>query len=76
MLLRIFSALGVELRPAPPQELASSVNAELREVWERLRTAEENAARRHDDLVARLAAQESELRALATRAGTTSSRPE
>ena len=76
MLMQILSALGVALTPPPPEEMPRAVNAELRELERRLREVEDRAARRHDELLARLEAQEAELRALATRVGTTNSRPE
>jgi transcriptional regulator with XRE-family HTH domain len=74
MLLRIFSALGVDLTPAPDGPRA--VNAELRDLDGRLAAAEEAAARRHDEVLARLSAQDAELRSLATRRAEPSSRPE
>jgi transcriptional regulator with XRE-family HTH domain len=76
MLMQILSALGVELTPSPPTEMPRAVNAELREVDRRLRDVEDRAAGRHDELIARLEAQEAELRTLATRGRTTNSRPE
>src|SRR6266508_1851591 len=76
MLMQILSALGVSITPAPPNEMPRAVNAELARLESSLAAAEDRAARRHDELVARLEAQEAELRALATRVGTASSRPE
>lgn len=76
MLMQILSALGVEVTPPLPEEMPRAVNAELREVDRRLRDVEDRAGRRHDELLTRLEAQEAELRALATRVGTTNSRPE
>ena len=76
MLMQILSALGVSLTPQPPEAMPRAVNAELRELERRLRDTEDRAARRHDELLGRLAAQEAELRALATRVGSANSRPE
>jgi transcriptional regulator with XRE-family HTH domain len=76
MLMQILSALGVEVKPPLPDEIPRAVNAELREVERRVREADDRAARRHDEVVGRLDAQEAELRALAIRVGTTNSRPE
>jgi transcriptional regulator with XRE-family HTH domain len=52
VLLRILQALGVELVPKPPAELAGAVNAELRDLQSLLYELEDRSARRHDELVA------------------------
>jgi transcriptional regulator with XRE-family HTH domain len=73
MLMQILSALGVELTPSPPGAMPRAVNAELRDLEHRLNDVEDRAARRHDELLARLVMHAEELRALATQVGTTNS---
>jgi transcriptional regulator with XRE-family HTH domain len=66
VLLRILDALGVELVPTAPGPRA--VNAAVEELQHAVREREDAAARRHDELMARL----EELRELsAVRAATT-----
>ena len=74
VLLRILDALGVQLTPLPPSEVPRALNAELRELTRWLQEAEDRAARRHDELVAGLAAGASAARA--RRAATTAPTPE
>jgi transcriptional regulator with XRE-family HTH domain len=54
VLVRILDAVGVELVPAPPEGGPRAVNAELRELAAVLRETEDQAARRHDELLAQL----------------------
>lgn len=65
-LLRVLSALGVELHPAP-LGVPGAVSAELRELQARLDAATEEAVSRHDELVRRLEGQEEQLRSLTAR---------
>ncbi|MGH3105275.1 MAG: helix-turn-helix transcriptional regulator [Gaiellaceae bacterium] len=74
-LLRVLSALGVRLEP-PPRNGAKAVNAELRELQSRVADAGDAAATRHDQLLARLDAQDDQLRRLTARLGEMSSRNE
>lgn len=62
VLLRILSAVGVDLTPSPPQELPRAVNTELRDLQSLLYELDDRAARRHDELVAHLDARASEAR--------------
>ena len=55
VLLRILDAVGVQLVPAPPNGRPRALNAELRALAAVLRETEDQAARRHDELLARLA---------------------
>lgn len=54
VLLRILDAVGVRLVPAPPNGRPRALNAELRALAAVLRETEDQAARRHDELLARL----------------------
>ena len=65
VLLRVLSALGV--RVEPPARTPRAVNAALDELAGRLLEAEERAAARHDQVLARLDAQDTQLRTLAMR---------
>ena len=76
MLIKVLSALGVTVQPAPPEDVPRAVNVEVQELERRLARVEDTAARRHDELLAHLDAQAAELRALASRVGAPSSRPE
>jgi transcriptional regulator with XRE-family HTH domain len=67
MLLRLLSALGVRLEPPPPGGVPRAVNAELNDLEGRLADAAEAAAARHDQLIARLDAQDDQLRLLSAR---------
>ena len=66
-LLRVLSALGVELVPAPPGSIPRALNAELRELQETIRRVADDAAARHDELVARIDAQDAQIRDLSAR---------
>jgi transcriptional regulator with XRE-family HTH domain len=72
MLLRLLSALGVTIDPPPPQGVVRAVNAELRSLGGRLADAEDAARTRHDELLARLDAQDDQLRMLSARREETS----
>jgi transcriptional regulator with XRE-family HTH domain len=67
MLLRLLSALGVRIEPPLPGGVPRAVNAELRELDGRFADAADAAATRHDQLVARLDAQDEQLRLLSAR---------
>lgn len=54
MLLSVLSALGVELVPQPAASRPAAVNAELARLQALLRETEDAAARRHDELLARI----------------------
>jgi transcriptional regulator with XRE-family HTH domain len=54
VLLKILDAVGVRLLPSPPGAAPRALNAEVRELQALLREAEDDAGRRHDELVARL----------------------
>jgi transcriptional regulator with XRE-family HTH domain len=56
MLLNVLSALGVELTPAPAPSRPGPVNAELARLQALVYEAEDSAARRHDELLARIEA--------------------
>jgi transcriptional regulator with XRE-family HTH domain len=62
VLLRLLSALGVGLSPSPA--LPGAINAELQQLRALIDADREDAERRHDELVARLDAQDEQLRAL------------
>jgi transcriptional regulator with XRE-family HTH domain len=63
VLLRILSAVGVVVSPSPPHELPRAVNSELRDLQSLLYELDDRAARRHDELVQRLEADASAVRA-------------
>lgn len=63
VLLRILDAVGVRLVPSPPTGAPRALNAELRELQAVLREAEDQAERRHDELLAQLAEQRRAARA-------------
>lgn len=75
VLIRLLSAVGVRLDPPPPGALAA-VNAELRSLRARIDETAEAAASRHDEIVARLGAQEEALRLLTLRPPESSPRSE
>jgi transcriptional regulator with XRE-family HTH domain len=54
MLLRVLSALGVELVPGAAGAAPGAVNAELARLQALLYEAEDAASRRHDELIARI----------------------
>jgi transcriptional regulator with XRE-family HTH domain len=56
MLLNVLSALGVELVPAPVPALPGAVNAELARLQALVYENDDAAARRHDELLARIEA--------------------
>ena len=66
-LLRVLSALGVQLVPAPPASIPRALNAELRDLQEALRRVADDAAARHDELLARIDAQDAQIRDLSAR---------
>ena len=66
-LLRILEVVRAQVVPAPPAELPRTVDAQVRDLELRLRDAEDAAARRHDELVARLDEQAHALRVLSAR---------
>jgi transcriptional regulator with XRE-family HTH domain len=76
MLLRLLSALGVTIEPPPPPGVVGAVNAELRSLGDQVADAEDAARARHDQLLARLDAQDDQLRVLSARLGETSQRRE
>jgi transcriptional regulator with XRE-family HTH domain len=67
MLLRLLSALGVRIEPPPPGGVPRAVNAELRELDDRIADSADRGAQRHDELIARLDALDEQLRALSAR---------
>lgn len=71
VLLRILDAVGVQLVPAPPDALPRALNAELQEVRVDLREAQDEAARRHDELLERLDAQREAVTSLSARLAAT-----
>ena len=75
ILMRFLAAVGVRLEPSPPRTVGS-VNAELQSLRARIDEAVETAAFRHDEIVARLEAQEEALRLLMTRRPESSPRNE
>jgi transcriptional regulator with XRE-family HTH domain len=75
VLLRLLAALGVRIDPPPPEGVVGAVNAELRSLGERMADAAGAAAARHDELLARLDAQDDQLRVLSARLEETSRRP-
>jgi transcriptional regulator with XRE-family HTH domain len=66
-LLRVLTALGVRIEPPPPEGVPRAVNAELRELQAELARVKDEDAARHDELLARLDAQDAELRELSVR---------
>jgi transcriptional regulator with XRE-family HTH domain len=66
-LLRVLSALGVQIEPPPPTGFPRAVNAELLELRAELRRVADESGARHDDLVARLDEQAAQLRELSAR---------
>lgn len=66
VLLRLLSALGVRVEPPPPAAVRA-VNEELLELRAELREAAEASAVRHDELLARIEAQDEAIRLLTIR---------
>ena len=66
-LLRVLSALGVELVPSPPGSLPRARNAELRDLQDTIRRVADESAARHDELLARIDAQDAQIRDLSAR---------
>jgi hypothetical protein len=66
-LLRVLSALGVQLLPAPPASVPRAVNAELRDLQDAIDRVEDAARARHDELLARIDAQDATIRELSGR---------
>ena len=66
-LLRVLSALGVELVPAPPGSIPRALNAELADLRNEIRRVADEAAARHDELLARIDAQDAQIRDLTGR---------
>lgn len=66
-LLRVLSALGVQLVPPPPASIPRAFNAELRELQDTIRRVEDAALARHDELLSRIDSQESMIRELSAR---------
>jgi len=66
VLLRLLSALGVRLEPPPPGAMRA-LNEELRDLRAELREDAEASAARHDEILARVEAQEEAIRLLTIR---------
>jgi transcriptional regulator with XRE-family HTH domain len=66
-LLRVLTALGVKIEPPPPEGVPRAVNAELHELQAELGRLKDEVASRHEELLARLDAQDAELRELSVR---------
>ena len=66
-LLRVLSALGVELMPPPPGSIPRALNAELADLRNEIRRVADEAAARHDELLARIDAQAAQIRDLSGR---------
>jgi transcriptional regulator with XRE-family HTH domain len=74
-LLRILSAVGVDLQPQPPTGIPKALSAEIRDLTRRVDDLEQRLTERNDALRALLERQEDVLRELTTRLRETSSRP-
>jgi transcriptional regulator with XRE-family HTH domain len=72
-LLRILSAVGVELQPPLPAGVPKALSAEIRDLGRRLDELEQRLGERHDALRSLLEQQEEALRALTIRLRETSS---
>jgi transcriptional regulator with XRE-family HTH domain len=76
ILLRLLTALGVRIKPSPKGTSVRALNAELRELQARVADAVEAAAATRDEILARLDAQDEQLRLLIIRLAETSPRRE
>lgn len=74
-LLRVLSAVGVELRPPAPDGVPQALSAEIRDLARRIEELEARSSERHDALRALLERQEETIRQLTSRLRETSSRP-
>jgi transcriptional regulator with XRE-family HTH domain len=74
-LLRILSAVGVELQPPLPSGMPKALSAEIRDLARRVEDLEHRVDERNDALRELLERQEEALRDLTTRLRETSSRP-
>lgn len=74
-LLRILSAVGVELQPPPPSGVPKALSAEIRDLAGRIQDLEQRLNEGNDVLRGLLERQEEALREVTTRLRETSSRP-
>jgi transcriptional regulator with XRE-family HTH domain len=74
-LLRILSAVGVELQPPAPEGVPKALSAEIRDLGRRIEDLEQRVNERNDALRELLERHEEALRELTTRLRETSSRP-